>query len=68
MPLHQNQMAADSKRWILLCQPHRIVESLTIGHQRRGRENAIGVRFYDAGVYVTCEAKVIRVNDEALQR
>ncbi len=39
----------------------------TVGHQRRGSDDAALVRFRDGAVYTSGEPEVVGINDEAAQ-
>ncbi len=60
-------MNADIERGILTGQFQRMLERLTVGHQRSRCENAVAVRLDNTLIYVGSETEIIRIDDEALQ-
>ena len=55
-------MTADIERGMLFGEAHCIVERSAIGHEGRGREDAVDMRFNDALIYVARKSEIVRIN------
>ena len=52
---------------MILGKPHRVIEGNPVGHQRRGGENAPGVRLDDSRIHIPRVTEVVGIDDEPLQ-
>src|ERR1035438_10389268 len=64
----QHQVTADVEPGCLARQADRILEGIAVGHQGGRGQDAVAVRFHDAGVDVRREAEIVGVDYELFPR
>ena len=63
--IHQQDVAADAKPWILFCTRDGVIKGSAGGHQRGRGDYSARMGFGNGAVHAASESKIISVDDEA---